>query len=195
MAGDKFIEKLIDYGKENLFELYDYAVEQLKKAKVKSALKDRIISKLAVIWITVKLMKEFFELDIDCKAMTSYIIKLLKRFTLETTPENKLLNILQEEVAVNKSKFAYNGSPSFGACIGAIDENDDFTDITVYQKEFESLMYRYGIRDYKKSLKVLKDKGVLLPESDRLTTRVVVSNSMRVNCYRFRLNKAEEPTE
>ncbi len=186
VAGEKFIEKLIVYGKDKVFELYDKAVNELKRVQVKSDLKDRVISKIAVIWITEYLMNEFFDFNIDDKETANYIVKLIKRISAEASPEEKLLNIVQEIVAENRMKFS---------CLGVINEYESYTDVNFYQKEFENLMKKYDIINFKKSLKILKSKGKLITESDRLTKRFVDSHSLRVNCYCFRFYKSESSSD
>lgn len=187
VAGQHFIEKLIEYGKDNLFKLYDTAVEQLKKVKIKSPLKDRVISKIAVIWLTVTLMKKFFKLDIDEKKMTDYIVKLLKRFTLETTPESRLLDIVIEDTVTNRSKYEHNGSQSFGGSIGEVINRGKCKEIIMYKNNFEELMRKHHIINYKKILKILKSKGQLRCESDRLTWRT----RDRIVCYCFIINNTD----
>lgn len=194
VAGEKFLINLIDYGKDRVYKLYDNAVKKLKKTvKVKSGLRDRVIAKLAIVWVAEHLMNTWFEFGIDSREFSAYLVRLINASLVKTSPEEKLLNVIREETTANKSKIA-NGSSSFGGCIGRISKHRGYTDIFIAQTEFENMMKKHKILNYSKTLKLLKAKKVLIAEEDRLTMRVKL-NATRVVGFCFRFDSSEESSK
>lgn len=192
LAGEQFLENLINYGSDKLYKLYDRAVEKLQKAvKAKGGLRDRIVSKLAVVWVTEHLMNRWLEFGIDNKEFTAYIVKLINASVTKVSPEEKLLNIIREEITTNKSRFSFNGNSSFGGCIGKINEHKGYIDVFIAQIEFKTIMKRLNVLNYAKTLKKLKDNGILIAEGDRLTRRVKLG-ATRVVCYCFRIDETDD---
>lgn len=194
VAGSVFISYLISIGVEEIYNFYDIVVDNLQAmVKVKSGLRDRAISKFALVVVTAHLVKECFGFKISGKKFNDYVVKLIEKSIVKMNPEETLLDIVTEEVAANRTKFAFNGNSSFGGCIGKIVEHKGCKDIYIAQTEFKNMMKKHSIHNYDKILDILKSKDILISEDDRKTTRKVLGTT-RVVCYGFHIvneDKAE----
>ena len=63
----------------------------------------------------------------------------------------------------------------------------NYKEVLIFKNEFEEMMSKHHIINYKKILKILKSKGQLRCESDRLTWRT----RDRIVCYCFIINNTD----
>lgn len=197
LAGEKFIKFIIDNlddDKSNLHDVYFEMEQWLSEltAEYKSDLRSRVISKLAVILVTADLLNEAnilgFQLDMD--TMADYLAEIVCACSSYITSDEKLLDIVAEEIAVNKHHFSCNEETQFSACWGSIVDKNSYVIVKMFQNKFDDLMLTKNIQNYTKSLKILKDKGCLLCECDRLTKRVTTKNGLKIPCYCFVIKKS-----
>ena len=197
LAGEKFIKfiiKNLEHDKSNLHDVYFEMEQWLSEltAEYKSDLRSRVISKLAVILVTADLLNEAnilgFQLDID--NMADYLAEIVCTCSSYLTSDEKLLDIVVEEIAVNKHHFSYNEETPFSTCWGSIVDKNTYVIVKMYQNKFDDLMLSKNIQNYTKSLKILKDKGCLLCEQDRLTKRITTKNGLKIPCYCFVIKKS-----
>lgn len=185
VSGERFLDRLIDFGTDKLYQLYDKAVAKLQDyVHAQSTIKDRIISKFAVLWITEHLMNKWFDFNINQKKFLTYIIKLANKSMLVVTPEDRLLDIIIEEATKFRYKFSQNGSSPLGACIGEINVFDSYKEIIIYKSEFEDITRKHNILNSTSILKSLRRKGVLKSEVGRLENRV----KGRAPFYKFHID-------
>ena len=194
LAGEKFIKFIIDnleYDKSNLHGVYFEMEQELSEltAGIESDLRSRVISKLAVILVTAELLNEAdilgFQLNLD--NMADYLAEIVCTCSSYLTSDEKLLDIVAEEIAVNKHHFSCNEETQFSACWGSIVDKHTHVIVKMYQNKFDDLMLT---KNYTKSLKISKDKGCLLCEQDRLTKRITTKNGIKIPCYCFVIKKS-----
>lgn len=197
LAGEKFIKfiiKNLEHDKSNLHDVYFEMEQWLSEltAEYKSDLRSRVISKLAVILVTADLLNEAnilgFQLDMD--NMADYLAEIVCACSSYITSDEKLLDIVAEEIAVNKHHYSSNEETQLSACWGSIVDKNTYVIVKMFQNKFDDLMLTKNIQNYTKSLKILKDKGCLLCECDRLTKRVTTKNGLKIPCYCFVIKKS-----
>lgn len=191
VAGERYMPYL--YGKiGQIDEDYSKVKSHLVNlCQEKKELSERILSKLAIILQTAEYVKECFDLEIDVTSIEKYLLDLERNISAETSPDDRLLEVITEETLKNISKFADGCILPSAQCIGVILEHDDeTTELRIIESAFKRMMQERQITNYKPILKSLKKRGILSAESDRLYKRVVISDDLgRVNCYCFLLKK------
>jgi hypothetical protein len=190
LAGEHFVKYLLQKGDE-VFEDYEQDKRYLcDKCVEKKELSERIFSKLATILLTSRYVNSIFNLGINENEIVQYILNLESQITSDLKPEERLLEIVRQEVVRNNSRFITDGyTPS--SCWGAIKVKGGQTEVQIIEPIFEKIMIEdYKIFDYKSVLKKLKD-NVLLSEPDRLFKRVTLMKEVgRQKCYCFVLNNS-----
>lgn len=191
LAGEHFVRYLIQKGDE-VFEDYEQDKKYLcDKCVEKKELSERIFSKLATILLTSRYVNSIFNLGINENEIVQYILNLESQITTDLKPEERLIEIVRQEVVRNNSRFITDGyTPS--SCWGAIKVKGGQTEVQIIEPIFEKIMIEdYKIFDYKSVLKKLKDEGLLLSESDRLFKRVTLMKEVgRQKCYCFVLDNS-----
>ena len=191
LAGEHFVRYLLQKGDE-VFEDYEQDKQYLcDKCIEKKALSERIISKLATILLTSRYVNSIFNLGINEDDIVEYILNLERQVTTDLKPEERLLEIVRQEVVRNNSRYITDGyTPS--SCWGAIKVKGGQTEVQIIEPIFEKIMIEdYKIFDYKSVLKKLKDDGLLLSEPDRLFKRVTLMKEVgRQKCYCFVLENS-----
>lgn len=197
LAGEKFIKFIIDnleHDKSNLHDLYFEMEQGLSEltAEYKSDLRSRVIAKLAVILVAADLLNEsnILGFQLDMNNMANYLADIVCTCSSYLTSDEKLLDIVAEEIAVNKHHFSCNEETPFSTCWGSIVDRNTYVIVKMFQNKFDDLMLNKNIQNYTKSLKILKDKGCLRCEHDRLTKRVTAKNGLKVPCYCFVIKKS-----
>lgn len=185
LASEHFVRYLLQKGDE-VFEDYEQDKKYLcDKCVEKKELSERIISKLATILTTARYVNIIFDLGINEDEIVEYILNLERQVTTDLKPEERLLEIVRQEVVRNNSRYITESYvPS--SCCGAIKTKGTQTEVQITEIVFEKMMEDYAILDYKSVLKKLKDDGLLLSEPDRLFKRVTLMKEVgRQKCYCF----------
>lgn len=199
VAGDVFISHLVSKGEEVITEDYEKSKECLRSLSenhikrktenntINNNLVERIISKLAIVDVSLKYYNEIFEKKIDRKGILKYILKIIKSIVNTTSSEEELLNIVLEEVQRNLSKY-YDASKYMllsdddseiyddseekynKGYYGIVRESSEegFIEICVLNQHFKELMKRYKVPHYNKILKTLKKRTLLLQKKTEI---------------------------
>lgn len=219
VAGNVFIEHLIEKGQEKIKSDYEQIKQELFKEYKTSQknyenhnLTERIISKLAIIFQAGRYSNEVFDFSIDLEAMTSYLFTIMNRIVDIPSPEDEILTILYEDVLQNFKK--YRCSCSFlistfeqkeleqlntglfkSGYVGLIrnSNDEDYFEICVAQNHFKKLMNSHKIDDFRKRLKNLRADGRLVSQKDRQISKVCILKDMpKVNAYVFKFKIENE---
>ncbi len=207
VAGNMFIEHLISKGKDEVQAEYEKVRQNLigkyKSAHAQNAkhdLTDRILSKLAIVLLSAISSNEIFEFKADIDTMISYLCKITDRIVDIPSPEDELLSVVYEDFYKNLRNYNCSCSlinEQFGehsipaSCIGLIrnSKDDGFFEICVMQDHFKKLMSASKIADYKKRLKKLREKGVLVSQKDRQISEVSIVEAMpKSKAYIFKFS-------
>lgn len=197
LAGDRFIKYLIDnleHDKSNLLDVY-YEMEGILSdmtVEYNGNLRSRIVSKLSVILTTAELLDEanILEQPLDMYRIAEYLSDIVGSCCSQLTPDEKLLNIVAEEIEVNRSHFSRKGEPLYSSRWGRIDDNDSYIIVNFFQNRFEREMLDNGFLNYSQAIKILKEKGRLKHETGRDTRRIITKDKSRLPCYSFVIPKA-----
>lgn len=221
VAGNVFIEYLIDKGKENIEADYEQTKQQLiekykglQSCSENNSLTERILSKLSIFLQAAKYSNEVFDFSVNIEAMTSYIFALVNRIVDIPSPEEELLTIVYEDVLNNFKRYKcsfssvtntferktleeINLSVFRNGCIGLIrnSNEDGFFDVCVAQHHFKKLMQKHKIADYRKRLKNLRADGRLVAQKDRQISKVCIIEDMpkmTVYIFRFLIEKEDK---
>ena len=123
--------------------------------------------------------------------IADYLLKLERQITTAAKPEERLLEIVRQEVSRNSSRYIIDTNVVPSSCCGAIKTKHKYSEIQISQTVFEDMMEDYGVNDWKGVLKTLKDQDVLLTEPDRLYKRVTLVKEVgRQKCYCFKLENS-----
>ena len=189
VAGEKFIRYLIQKTEMIESDYEDSKQELMSHCMKKKELTERIISKLSVISLTLRYVKECFGFHFDESSIKEYLIEIEKEICDEASSEDDLLEIvLQEATCENKNYMKDHQLPQ-GRCFGNIQEqSEDYVEVQIIDTVFVHLMKKHNILDWKSRLKKLKEKNILQTESDRLYKRItLVSQLGRQKCYCFKI--------
>ena len=197
LAGDRFMKFLVDnleYDKSNLLDVYYEMEEKLSDMTVEynGNLRSRIVSKLSVILTTAELLNEanILEQPLDMLRMAEYLADIVGSCCSQLTPDEKLLDIVAEEIEVNRSHFSRKGEPLYSSRWGRIDDKDNYIIVNFFHNKFEELMLNKGILNYSQAIKILKEKGCLKHEAGRDTRRIITKDKSKLPCYSFVIPKA-----
>lgn len=197
LAGEKFIKFIVDnmeHDKSDLLDIY-YDYENMLSemtTEYESNLRSRVISKLAVILTTAAILNEanILEQPLDMSRMAEYLADIVSNCCSYETSDERLLNIVAEEIIKNQHHFFGNEETLFSTCWGSVVEKDNYIIAKIFQNKFEDLMLQKGVINYTQSLKLLKDKGHLICETDRLTKRIKNKKGVKIPCYCLVIPKA-----
>lgn len=186
VAGEHFVKYLLQKSDE-VFQDYEKDKKYLcDKCADKKELSERIFSKLATVLTTARYVNDIFQMGIDEETIADYILKLELQVSADIKPEERLLEIIRQEVSRNNSKYITNPNFVPSSCWGAITTKQKHSEIQIGQTIFEKMMEEYGVNDWKGVLKTLKNQGVLITEPDRLYKRVTLVEKIgRQKCYCF----------
>ena len=189
VAGEHFVRHLIQKGDE-VFDDYEQEKKELcDRCIEKKELSERILSKLAVLAVTKRYLNSIYGFGIK-EDVIDYLLNLENQISADIKPEERLLEIIRQEVTRNNARFiTENHIPS--SCWGAIKTKGRQTEVQISETIFEKIMEDYGVLDYKAALRRLKNDGLLLSESDRLFKRVTLMKEVgRQKCYCFVLENS-----
>lgn len=196
VAGEPFVKYLLQKGNE-VFEDYEKDKKYLcDKCADKKELSERIFSKLATVLTTAHYVNDIFQMGINEDEIADYLLKLERQISTEVKPEERLLEIVRQEVSRNSSRYMIDTNIVPSSCRGAIKTKGRYSEIQISQTIFEEMMENYGVNDWKTVLKKLKDEGILQSEPDRLFKRVTLMKEIgRQKCYCFRILNSVQSCE
>ena len=196
VAGNEFAKYLINKIKNIESDYEDSKRKFMAYYATKQELTERIISKLSVLWVTLKYVTDCFSLEFKENSIRNYLMKMEQQISAEAPSEDNLLEIVLQEVALDNKRYIKDHRLPSGQCFGMIWEDiDDFTEVLIIDTVFVNLMRKHNINDWKVRLKRLKEKNILQTEPDRLYKRItLISELGRQKCYCFKI-KPEIITE
>ena len=198
LAGEHFVKYLLQKG-DDVFEDYERDKKYLcNKCTDKKELSERILSKLATVLTTARYVNDIFQMGSNEDDVADYLLKLERQITTAAKPEERLLEIVRQEVSRNSSRYMIDTNIVPSSCCGAIKTKHKYSEIQISQTVFENMMEDYGLNDWKGVLKTLKDQETLLTEPDRLYKRVTLVKEVgRQKCYCFNLKNevSSRPSE
>lgn len=152
----------------------------------------RMVSKLAVITLTCTLFNQAFEnlLYIDEDEIEEYAASLIRKSDNCYSSEERLMNLIKSQFIENAYSIDTGNIANLDEQKFAIVKKRGCFEIYVEANKFKSLMAENNINNYKRILRQLRSKGVLLSESDRFVSDVKISKALNlcVKCYRFRID-------
>ena len=188
LAGEHFVKFLLQKA-DAVFQDYENDKKFLcDKCSDKKELSERILSKLATVLTTARYVNDIFQMGINEADIADYILKLERQISIEAKPEDRLLEIVRQEVSRNSSRYMIDTNVVPSSCCGAIKTKHKCSEIQISQTVFEDMMEDYGVNDWKGVLKILRDQDILQTEPDRLYKRVTLVKEVgRQKCYCFKL--------
>jgi len=192
-AGRKFIKSFTEYDMESVMQEYENAKKQLiNRVEKFGNIGKRMVSKLAVITLTCKLFNQAFEnlLYIDEDEIEEYAASLIRKSDNCYSSEERLMNLIKSQFIENAYSIDTGNIANLDEQKFAIVKKRGCFEIYVEANKFKSLMAENNINNYKRILRQLRSKGVLLSESDRFVSDVKISKALNlcVKCYRFRID-------
>ena len=152
----------------------------------------RMVSKLAVITLTCTLFNQAFEnlLYIDEDEIEEYAASLIRKSDNCYSSEERLMNLIKSQFIENAYSIDTGNIANLDEQKFAIVKKRGCFEIYVEANKFKSLMAENNINNYKRILRQLRSKEVLLSESDRFVSDVKISKALNLNvkCYRFRID-------
>lgn len=169
-AGVYYLEHLVKHSRSAIKKKYIKAINKLVSISEHSDLSYRMATKLAVVVTTVEYFNAAFKgiMQLDYEKILYFAADIINRNANKKTPEEKLLNIVFEDYAVNGYKYAKSAKDWTDGCIGIVKSNMSYTYICVLRSYFEKLMESNSITNSDVVLRALKKQGLLDSYSDHL---------------------------
>ena len=198
VAGAPFIRYILD---RDIEKDYQQAANDLKEA-VHSCheLTDRMIDKLAVILQTSRYVNDCYLLKLDEQAIINYLVNLESTIQIQRSPEERLLDAVQQELVRNGHLYIWNQGFSGNRAQGRVERKATHVEVSMTEEVVNRLLYEQGL-DKNQVMRALSQQHRLICERDRQTKRVNLfartnsSNKVKTVCYVFRLplNSIGEP--
>ena len=187
---DDFISYVIDYLDDVLAD-YNNIVQVLKNGfqGVKGELTDRVLEKLAVIYLTAYYAKDCFALELNLESIKEYIYTLEKRINTEIDIADKALDCILDYVSRNSSKFIRANISDYESCVeGKIIKSGNCVEISILKLVAESILAKNSYESIKTLTEKWQQKQILLCEKDRAYKRVKLTKDLPSQpCYVFKL--------
>lgn len=188
VAGETFMQYLITNKMDELVDDYEYCKQELvNQITVNHELSQRIMSKLAIPLQAVIYFNDCFDMNIDVNLFIEYILQLHDSIAIERTADQKALDYILQEVALNAHKYVTQRSIIINP-IGKIEENGNEKEISILTTEVDKIFAKYNIANGKQLLKHWKKTDILKCEKDRLGMRVRLAKEIPLQtCYVFKI--------
>lgn len=188
---DEFLNYFIT-NLEDVLDDYDTLVGVLKRDfnGVKGELTDRVLEKLAVIYLTAYYVKDCFNLDIDIEKIKQYIYKLEFNVNNEADISEKAFETVMQYISKHSGKFLYGQE-------GKITQRGSNYEVAILKTVVEEILKTNNYENNKVIYNKWSQKGYLLSEKDRFYKRVVISNDLpKQACFVFNIkNDSLTPCE
>lgn len=179
---DDFLKYLISC-LDDVLDDYNNLVQVLKNGfkSVKGELTDRVLEKLAAIYLTAYYVKDCFNLNIDLGKIKQYIYKLEANVNNEADISEKAFEAVMQYVCKHSGKFAYGQE-------GKITQRGSSCEIAILKTVVEDILKTNNFENNKVIYNKWLQKGYLLSEKDRPYKRMVISNDLpKQACFVFNL--------
>lgn len=179
---DDFLKYLITC-LDDVLDDYNSLVKVLKSSfqGVKGELTERVLEKLAVIYLTAYYVKDCFNFDIDLGMIKQYIYKLEANVNNEADISEKAFETVMQYVCKHSGKFAYGQE-------GKITQRGSNYEIAILKTVVEDILKTNNFENNKVIYNKWLQKGYLLSEKDRPYKRMVISNDLpKQACFVYNL--------
>lgn len=175
---------------------YDTLVGVLKSGfnGVKGELTDRVLEKLAVIYLTAYYVKNCFSIDLSIESIKNYIYTLESRINTETDIADKALDCILDYVSRNSSKFIRANVSDFESCVeGKIVKSSNSVELSILKSVADNTLCKNGFENVRVIARKWQCKGILVSEGDRVNKRIKLTKDLPLlPCYVFKLSMCNE---
>lgn len=177
-------------GKVNtLLKDYNKACKYLKAnyKSEKGALTDRALEKLAVVYLTAKLVEKCFSLGINLNVIKDYIYKLESQVETNDTLADTALNTIMQYVLTNIEKFKENCFEITTKQEGRIVHKGSTKKLYVFKDVVERELKKAGFQSTHSIFKEWKTNGTTECYKDRTYMRLKFSDDVNpIPCFVFK---------
>lgn len=143
VAGSTFIRYVIQNELYNIQDDYEKFKKLLiKKCKNTEDLTERIFSKLAVVLVTAQYVQDSFDINLQIDKLIEYTLKIESNISVRKTSEENLLEIVQQEVLRNYTKYILDGKKPQVQCFGAVVEDTDYIEFQITESALKNILGR-----------------------------------------------------
>ena len=175
---------------------YDTLVGVLKSGfiGVKGELTDRVLEKLAVIYVTAYYVKNCFQINLNIENIKKYIYTLESRINTESDLTDKALDSILDYVSRNSSKFIRANISDYESCVeGKIVKKNNLVEISILKSVADNILSKNGFENVKVIARKWQCKGILVSEGDRANKRIKLTKDLPLlPCYVFKLPMCNE---
>lgn len=148
----------------------------------------RILSKLVVILITARYVKECFELDINITNIVRKIKEIEKSITNDSDISDKALDCIVQYISKNKFKFIIGRDGYNSSIEGMIEDANSDKRITILKSVVEKILIDNGFENLKLIYSEWAEKKILIKEKDRPYKRVRLTKELPIQpCFIFKI--------
>ncbi|WFA09522.1 DUF927 domain-containing protein [Tissierella sp. Yu-01] len=200
----KLLEMKVDDIHDEIIELKEYTVEQMKEKGVKDKYVERRSLNYAILMYTAYKVSELLSIPLHIEDIWNFLMDNEKESIEGRDLQNKAYTYFLEQVNINHNKFIHSDSMQTSNPIdiknsgyeimGKINvlTKENYNEICIFQNYFNELMKNGGFEDSKIILKKWKDEGILDCEADRYTRKRTLIPSMgAVPIYVIRVKKED----
>ena len=189
--GPEFITKLASLSQSELENKYDEAIGVIEdNLDCNSGIESRVSSKLALIYMTAKLVKDLLNIQIDLNGLLNLLVGNEKDSRMTRDVYSEALEAIKEFINSNLSAIQ-NGdyrSPSevSGRLIGkrSYDPKTGKINVSIIKSHIDNELLKRGFNDRAKILKKLAEMGYIIRDEDRIVRKVTIG-FLREQCYKF----------
>lgn len=192
-------DEFLNYFIANLDDVlndYDTLLEVLKSGfkGVKGELTDRVLEKLAVIYMTAYFVKACFSIALNMDGIKNYIYTLENRINTESDIADKALDCILDYISRNSSKFIRANISDYESCVeGKIVKNTNYVEVSILKSVAENTLCKNGFENIKTIAHKWQCKGILVSEGDRANKRIKLTKDLPLlPCYVFKLPMCNE---
>lgn len=155
----------------------------------KGELTDRVLEKLAVIYLTAYYVKDCFELELNLEDVKEYIYTLENRINTEADLSDKALDCILDYISRNSSKFIRTNVSDCESCVeGKIIKSNNNVEISILKSVADNILSKSGFENNITIARKWQQKGILTTEGDRTNKRIKITADLPLlPCYIFKL--------
>lgn len=190
-AGPKFVEYLIQLGKEAIFGIWKkWASICYNKMEYKDGLSNRIADKYALILATAELMNKCFDFQVNIDGILDFLLEMDQENVEGRDLGEQAYQYLKQMVIQHQMNFIKTDYTPKGEIWGKIARClDKRVEVAFLQEPFKKLLSDGGFDDCTVVLRKLKEKGYLDHERNKNTRKRNIDPSTDtrefVYCVRF----------
>ena len=196
-AGIKFVKFLFENKLNTIPEDYQKVVEMLEKLHSekllqKGELTSRILSKLAVIFLTALYVNQCFDFQINIKELSKTILSLEQSITADVDIADKAFDCIIQYVAKHKNNFLEEINYSVGSIHGKIQKKDEYFEISILKTVVEKILNDNDFENHKIIHRMWIDKKIIIPATDRPYKRINLTKDLPFQpCFIFKYKKIQ----